>query len=238
MKSQLLEMTRHLLQKYYLCEREILQGFLHPQMQWIEENKQILWKEQKTKDKIMGWNLTQYCASIWFSYGNFDFVMGRFKLYKMEESKKKSLISCNISSLFMAVWIRESHREKLLYMNITKRGESAQLIPYLRRILLKSINGEYQFICLQEVICIEAFGKHMDVYCVDRMFTMVGKIANMENQYGTVLWRVHRSYLINPSYIQYIKRYEITLSNGMKIPVPVAKYSILKKRLQNYREEF
>ena len=59
----------------------------------------------------------------------------------------------------------------------------------------------------------------------------IGTLRDMEKNYLGIFIRIHASYLVNPSYVEEIRRFFVILSDGTQLPVPEKKYMQVKKHL-------
>ncbi|MCR5474531.1 MAG: LytTR family transcriptional regulator [Lachnospiraceae bacterium] len=60
--------------------------------------------------------------------------------------------------------------------------------------------------------------------------------AVLEKEHLDLLMRCHECFLVNPKYIMEIKRFTVTLSNGIILPIPEKKYTALKKTVSDCRQ--
>ena len=63
------------------------------------------------------------------------------------------------------------------------------------------------------------------IHSADKTFQMYEKLNSLEEEmesYGFI--RIHRFYLVNVRYISNIHNYELTLTDGSKLPIPKGRY--------------
>lgn len=58
-----------------------------------------------------------------------------------------------------------------------------------------------------------------------------GKLPDFEKAYPDFLLRIHSGYLINPDRVSKIERFSVTMSNGVKLPIPEKKYTAIKQQI-------
>ena len=92
-------------------------------------------------------------------------------------------------------------------------------------------SGSVHSVPYMEIMYVTAFGKDAILVCEEKEIVVKSGIAEITQSSEGILIPVHRSYLINPDYIASIKRYEVTLLNGAKIPIPRKKYNELRDLL-------
>ena len=56
-----------------------------------------------------------------------------------------------------------------------------------------------------------------------------GTLPDFEKTYSDFLLRIHAGFLINPECVSKIERFTVTMSNGVKLPVPEKKYTTIKR---------
>lgn len=81
------------------------------------------------------------------------------------------------------------------------------------------------------VIWIESNGIHSLIHTTLENIHASESVHTLEERCRPFLFRPHSSYLINPAYIVAIRRFEIELTDGARIPVPQRKYTQIKQFL-------
>lgn len=108
-----------------------------------------------------------------------------------------------------------------------------------RRVIVTDQDKGTRFLELAEIVFAAANGR----YCL--LYTMDGdeiethfSIHEFQKMVGERFLPVHRSYVINSQHISIIKRYEITMADGSRIPVPAKKYKAVRESIEQlYQEE-
>lgn len=62
-------------------------------------------------------------------------------------------------------------------------------------------------------------------------------LDNLEKQITLPnIWRIHKSYLVNATYVKKLRRYEIELITGRNLSVSQAKYDLVQQKYTEYIE--
>ena len=100
--------------------------------------------------------------------------------------------------------------------------------------MLSCVEGDIRF-KVTEIIMIET-ARHKNLIHTERdMYQIYEKLDRLEEMlkvYGFL--RIHQSYLVNMSHVRSINSYELTLDNGIKLPVPKARYKEVKREYTLY----
>ena len=72
-------------------------------------------------------------------------------------------------------------------------------------------------------------GRHCILHTTDGDFKVSSPTSALEKEHPGFLIRCHECYLVNPKYIMEIRRFTVTLSNGIILPIPEKKYTAFKK---------
>lgn len=99
-----------------------------------------------------------------------------------------------------------------------KRGASG------RRILLRDTGGNIHYLQPAEIIYIRIHSHIATVYTGNEQFS-IRKNLNQLLEELSFLKQVHRSWLVNPMYILELRRYFITLTNHIQIPIGKSRYN-------------
>ncbi len=60
---------------------------------------------------------------------------------------------------------------------------------------------------------------------------VLDRVADLAEKYPHLFLRCHQSYLINPNYIRSIRRFTVTLTNGVVLPIPEKKYTAFRNQV-------
>ena len=55
-------------------------------------------------------------------------------------------------------------------------------------------------------------------------------------KYKKIFLRCHQSYLVNPDYITNIRRFRVTLSDGVELPIPEKKYTAFRDKAVSFKQ--
>lgn len=103
---------------------------------------------------------------------------------------------------------------------------------------LKTIESKTVFITDDKIIYIEAENNHSVIHHLDGVVTVTTKISDMEAMLSKQFYRPHRCFLINIHYVISITRFEITMCDNIRIPVPEKKYLKVKQEIMQYQNDF
>jgi DNA-binding LytR/AlgR family response regulator len=102
--------------------------------------------------------------------------------------------------------------------------------------LLLNVSGEIFPLNIHDILYCEVYGHTLSVHLSDGSIRELRySINRLEQQLPENLFvRSHQSYLVNMSHIERIVRYELTLSNGQKLPISQSRYMELQNRFLQY----
>lgn len=92
-------------------------------------------------------------------------------------------------------------------------------------------HGEKYFQKEEDILYIEAFGHQCQLHCKNEKLDVCGGISAIEESLSSCFLRIHRSFLVNKTYVVKIQRYRVTLSNQEVLPIPEKKYVDVKQQL-------
>ena len=93
------------------------------------------------------------------------------------------------------------------------------------------------YLDLEQLIYAETQGNHTLLHTTNGEYESIDPLARLEARYGEYLVRSHQSYLVNPSFVQEVRRFELTLEDGKTLPIPEKKYTVVKSRLMKKEKE-
>lgn len=111
---------------------------------------------------------------------------------------------------------------------ILRTGVKAGILP--SRLHLENNEGS-RLLGPEQIMYVEAKGKHSIVHCVGSSFSANSLISDVESQVPGTFLRVHRSYLVNTSHISGIRKYSLELTDGTEIPIPKRRYVEVRREI-------
>lgn len=100
-----------------------------------------------------------------------------------------------------------------------------------RRLVFPDVNGPIRFVSLNEVLWVGAKRKHTIIHTVSGDYEASIGLSEVERSLGPGFVRVHRSFIVNPSYVALIERREVVMSDDTRVPVPEKRHAEVAARL-------
>lgn len=96
-------------------------------------------------------------------------------------------------------------------------------------------------VSLERLLYIESRLHKLEFYIMEdklNKYTLYGILNDMEDELAdSTFMRTHQSYLVNMKYIEKVSRYEVLLSNGVKLEIPKARYRYVEETYVSYKGE-
>ncbi|RHR32858.1 LytTR family transcriptional regulator [Clostridium sp. AF19-22AC] len=102
----------------------------------------------------------------------------------------------------------------------------------LTKIRIKDLDGNVRFLFPAEILYIKSNDKLCTIYTESGAFVARTSLKNMEHPQ---FLHIHRSYLANLRYIQSIRRYKATLTDGTQLPIGKERYVEIQIQLTGER---
>lgn len=105
-----------------------------------------------------------------------------------------------------------------------------------QRITINGQNHVCHFLVANSILYIETGTRspYTVVHTLTSTFDSVDSLSKLEKQYGSIFLRIHASFIVNPLFVQSIRRFELTLTDGTVLPIPDRKYAKVAKALQEW----
>jgi len=112
------------------------------------------------------------------------------------------------------------------YMPVTDIG---------KRIHFHGMDSSDLYLLSNTILWVESVnnGRHSILHTKDEAFRVSASTGTLEKEHPDCLIRCHRCHLVNPQHIVCIKRFSVTLSNGITLPIPEKKYTNFKKTVND-----
>lgn len=111
---------------------------------------------------------------------------------------------------------------------------AAELITKNEPAVIFSSGGENIRIRLSDIFCIEALGHTITLKFASGELDVTGTLASLKETLGDNFRYTHRSFLVNLEHIKRISKSEITLDNGMTVPVSRRMYDDINRAFCAY----
>lgn len=142
--------------------------------------------------------------------------------------KEPRILVCHISNP------HAKHDDDVIYPNnfheVYNKHFSTE--PHGERIHFHGLDRSDYFFLSDTIIRVEAahMGKHSILYTDEGSVEVMSTVTALEKRYGHLFIRCHQSYLVNPLYIRNIRRFRVTLTDGVELPIPEKKYTAFKQK--------
>ncbi len=142
-----------------------------------------------------------------------------------EKSREPRILVCHISNP------HPKHEDDVIYPNNFREVYRDHIEPpHGKRIHFHGLDRSDFFVLSDTIMYISAAhgSKHSEIYTVDGVIQASASVSALAKKYERLFLRCHHSYLVNPAYIQNIRRFKVTLSDGTELPVPEKKYTAFR----------
>ena len=94
---------------------------------------------------------------------------------------------------------------------------------------------------LERLLYIESRLHKLEFYIMEdqlNKYSLYGTLNDMEAELADNNFvRIHQSYLVNMKHIAKVSRYEVLLSNGIKLEIPKVRYKFVEETFVSYKGE-
>jgi hypothetical protein len=150
---------------------------------------------------------------------------------RLEEAAEKvpRMLVVHISDLY------QKHEADTIYpvhLNEVYRGY-LPVSEIGHRLHFQGVGSSELYLLPETILWVESttYGRHSIFHTTNGDFKASAPTSVLEKEHPDFLLRCHKSYLVNPSHIVYVKRFDVTLTNGKTLPIPAKKYTAFKKSL-------
>lgn len=100
-----------------------------------------------------------------------------------------------------------------------------------KQLSVIDINGALRLVYLSEIIYVKAQRNDLIIALTTGQMQVKMSISEFMNTAGQNFLHVHRSYAVNTDFMSKLERYEVTMKNGEKIPIPAKKYNEVRDEM-------
>jgi len=258
--EDVVELTRYIIRNYYIGNLEPWFVHLHPCSVWVGTGEPMLFGAQAIMHhfkKFAGMEPQQIVCERYYRIplGGHDAqvageltVTGRDSVYRVNVlftlayrySRGQAKI---VSHHFTYEFARtdEGNKGTALQMDICTHQFIKNLLvnhPQNKQITIKS-GPRIMYIHPAMILYIEKTrGRGADIVCVDQVVPCTASLNEISEILPFNFYPIHRGYIVNMLYITSLKRYEVELISGAKIPVPARNYMNVKKNIEEYLDKW
>ncbi len=101
-----------------------------------------------------------------------------------------------------------------------------------QKLTVTDENRCVRFVYVAEVLSVSAYKKQAMLHTLNGDIFVRRRFANVMEELGDDFVEVHRGHAVNMNYVEKIYRYEVLMSNGDKIAIPVKRYNSLLEDIE------
>ena len=116
------------------------------------------------------------------------------------------------------------------YMPVSESG---------RRIYFQGKDSFALYLLPDTILWVESTnnGRSSIIHTNNAEYHVKATTVELEREHPDFLIRCHRCHLVNPKHIVYIKRFNVTLSDGKEIPIPEKKYTAFRREAEQQKKK-
>lgn len=160
--------------------------------------------------------------------GSVDRIFQRIQFTCVWERGERKIRLCHISDA-----IRYDERDHIYPVHYRSKYSGVVLAGEERtfRVCLKGVDRSVFYLRPEGILYAETVGRHTLVHTKDQNLEVLESVSSLEQRCAQRLVRIHTSYLVNPKFVQSVSRFQVTLENGVTLPIPEKRYTEVKARL-------
>lgn len=263
--QEVLRLTEECLSRYWQLDIDFILGYCHEDVMWTGalQSEFMEGKEKMARDLQAVKKELKHCHLMMQEFlavqntGNVCTVAGRY-LVTTDETE-----DCFIQAQQRCTFVWEQIDGKLQIRHIhvsnpigemkvaegeyfvNQMGKMAKkyLLRHLHsiqdkdRLAAADMDDNVHFLSYQEVVYVAACGRNCTIITRSgEKLEVHMNISDILQAAGERLTAVHRSYAVNHRYISCVRRYEIVMTNGDRIPIPVKRYKEVRELLLQEHE--
>ena len=247
------ELTRQVIESFYHQDLNLLIQKLHPDVTWIgAADGECIKGYEQVCEYIKNIDVPR-CDILKKEFqvvANSDDIFIVAGWMEVAASQGSSEVLGAVQSISL-IWKTEGQKIKLLHFHVSNpiefhknnkyfpRSMGAKTYEYVRKLL--SQNRRRLIACGKhdqtyvirniDIVYIEAKNTDSVIHCLNRDILPRESISNLEKKVGEGFIKTHRSFIVNSRYITGIKRYQLTISQGIELPIPEKKYRNIKEKI-------
>ncbi len=156
----------------------------------------------------------------------------RFTNEDGERVKQPRILVCHISNP------HAKHEEDVIYpKNFQQVYTERDIAPHRgERLHFHGVDRSDYFYLSDHILWIESStgGLHSILHTASETTEVFDRVSDLYRKYSHLFLRCHQSYLVNPHYIRNIRRFKVTLANGVLLPIPEKKYTAFRNQAAEY----
>lgn len=153
------------------------------------------------------------------------------------------------------VWEMQDGEWKILHMHISNPIElkremkghpyksDTETYQYIQDIMTEKMGNKISFRDVQQkehymreenILYVEADGSNCIIHCADEEVIVKSRISDWEEGLSERFLRIHRSYIVNRQHVSNMKRCQVSICDGTRLPVPEKEYKRIHDDIQKW----
>lgn len=109
------------------------------------------------------------------------------------------------------------------------------ITPAVKHLMIRGRDNSLLYLADNEVLHVKSMGHYTEIYCVNNIYESSEGISAIQEKYPDVFLRIHKSHLINPAFVQSVKRYEAVMTDGSSVPISTRKYAAIRRQITDQK---
>lgn len=101
-----------------------------------------------------------------------------------------------------------------------------------RTLRLRGVRGAVLYVPSRSVSFVESKGRHALLHTDTGDLESRESVSELDRAYPGAFVRCHQSYLVNPGRVAAVRRFQVVLDDGTRLPVPEKRYARVKAELE------
>ena len=138
-----------------------------------------------------------------------------------------------IHSCFVSNAIPADTRDTIYPVHFTELPFSQEfsVAPSGRHITLLGKHKQQLYLLDKQIIRVQSHKRGSKIFTLDGVFESTESPSRIFSEYPDVFVRVHSMHLVNPIYVQSVRRFALLLQDGTELPIPEKKYTAVKREI-------
>ena len=142
-----------------------------------------------------------------------------------------------IRTCFIANAIPMDGRDVIYPVHFTDMPDAKMfsITPAVKHLMIRGRDNSLLYLADNEVLHVKSMGHYTEIYCVNNIYESSEGISAIQEKYPDVFLRIHKSHLINPAFVQSVKRYEAVMTDGSSVPISTRKYAAIRRQITDQK---
>ena len=227
------DMTQQIFTDLYCGRIDKMLPFFHKDITWIASGEEAYlqgFEQVSAYLRLLDLNEVSIIKQSYKIAGegkDYCIVTGRLELSDAASGIREH--ACIYTQRISVVWIQDGKEWRFIHANISRNADVAKTIYQV-----EDRNKHVHYLTDRDILYVEARDNYTSIHTWEKEIEIRATMHSFSQRLSPSFLKIHRSYIVNVSYIAEVCKNAIFMKNKEELPIPAKRYREIREQILAY----